>query len=501
MDFKSSASKFLQYVNASPSPFHAVHASRTALLAAGFEEISERDNWDIKPLGKYFFTRNQSTLIAFAVGGKYEPGNGFAIVGAHTDSPCLRVKPTSKLDKSGYLSVGLECYGGGLWNTWFDRDLSVAGRVLLRKSDVRGLRWCKVDRRRSNTSCLMAEGAEGGFSHRLVRIDKPILRIPNLAIHLNRNIYSEGFKYNKETNLPAILRLATGMYKLNEPIETDSRDDAPSVKKEKTTAPFSQEGRHHSGLLNILCKQLDCEVKDICDFELCLYDTQPSCFGGPADEFILSPRLDNLESAFCGLEAMVASVEDSASFSSDPTTRLLALFDHEEVGSSSAQGAASSLFEHVLRRISAGKPTGFEEAIPKSYIISSDMAHAVHPNYPDKHEANHKPMMNAGPVIKFNSNQRYATNAITALVLRRIAEIAEVPLQDVMVRNDSACGSTIGPIMSAGLAIRTIDIGNAQLAMHSIREMGGSKDIKYGIDLLKVFYCKFADADSTIQVE
>ncbi|EGD72847.1 aspartyl aminopeptidase [Salpingoeca rosetta] len=467
MDFKASADKFIKFVNASPSPFHAVQASKAALIEAGFKEIRERDAWETKPLGKYFFTRNQSTLVAFAVGGNFKPGNAFTVIGAHTDSPCLKVKPNSKLSKAGYLSVGVECYGGGLWNTWFDRDLSLAGRVMVRQPD-------------------------GNFAHKLIRVDKPILRVPNLAIHLNRGIYSDGFKYNKETHLPAILAIAEKQ--LNAPAKGDAD------KKEEGKKPFSQDGRHHSMLLEIISKELGCEVKDICDFELCLFDTQPSALGGPADEFVLSPRLDNLESSFCGLEGLIAASSD-ADLKDDTTTRVLALFDHEEVGSDSAQGAGSSLFEHVLRRLSAGRDGAFEEAVPKSYIISSDMAHAIHPNYPEKHEANHQPMMNAGPVIKFNTNQRYATNAVTALILRRVAEIADVPLQDVMVRNDSACGSTIGPILSAGLGIRTIDIGNAQLAMHSIREMGGSHDIAYAVTLFKTFYCKFAEVDASVTVE
>eukprot|EP00043_Microstomoeca_roanoka_P006455 m.62879 g.62879 ORF g.62879 m.62879 type:complete len:474 (+) comp13419_c0_seq1:127-1548(+) len=471
VDFRGSADKFLKFVNASPSPFHAVQAAKAALLDAGFTEVRERERWDVKALGKYFFTRNQSTLVAFALGGKFEPGNAFTVIGAHTDSPCLRVKPTSKLEKAGYLSVGVECYGGGLWNTWFDRDLSLAGRVMVRQAD-------------------------GTFSHKLVRIDKPILRIPNLAIHLNRDIYTAGFKYNKETHLAPVLSLAA-QQQLNKPAAEEEKKPAEG----KEQKPFSQEGRHHSVLLDILSKELGCEPKDVCDFELCLFDTQPSALGGPNDEFVLSPRLDNLESSFCGLEGLIESVTDEAAFKADGAARVLALFDHEEVGSESAHGAGSSLFEHVLRRLTQDKPGAFEESIPKSYIISSDMAHAIHPNYPEKHESNHKPLMNNGPVIKFNSNQRYATTAVTALILRRVAEIAGVPLQDVVVRNDSACGSTIGPILSSGLGIRTIDIGNAQLAMHSIREMGGSHDIKFAIDLFKTFYNKFLEVDASVDVE
>eukprot|EP00049_Salpingoeca_infusionum_P027703 m.33849 g.33849 ORF g.33849 m.33849 type:complete len:281 (+) comp9679_c0_seq2:238-1080(+) len=250
MAFKESAQRFVSFVNSSPSPFHAVDTARIALVAAGFQELNERERWNIVPNGKYFFTRNQSTLVAMALGGQYVPGNGFSIVGAHTDSPCLRVKPNSKLAKSGYMSVGVECYGGGLWNTWFDRDLGLAGRVMVRDD-------------------------KGDINHTNVLIRRPILRIPNLAIHLNRGIYDKGFKYNKEVHLAPILTSAVSE-QLNASASAAAADAAePTPKQAKAEAageaegPFSQKDKHQPRLISILAEELGCAVCRICDL-LCV---------------------------------------------------------------------------------------------------------------------------------------------------------------------------------------------------------------------------------------
>ncbi|KAJ3295630.1 hypothetical protein HDU76_006816 [Blyttiomyces sp. JEL0837] len=474
-----SATDFLTFVSASPSPFHAVAESRRRLEAAGFKALTEREAFKIERGGKYFFTRNQSSIVAFAVGGAYQRGNGFSIVGAHTDSPCLKVKPISNIEDGQYAKLGVECYGGGLCNTWFDRDLGIAGRVIVRKSD-------------------------GSMEHRLAKI-------------LNA-----------------------------------------------TPKP-----KHPPALLKQLADTMSIQSEEIGDFELCLFDTQPSTIGGVDNEFIFSARLDNLMSSYCAITPLIKSISESDSLSTDSTIRVVALFDNEEVGSETAHGANSNLMEVSLKRLAeaeivdglgaAVSPTNsinppspswelvdivdnnnagtdaqslntspspifrsvrsnsvvavtdtirglsldsksaFEQALAKSFLISADMAHAVHPNYSDKHEARHRPEMNKGVVVKENTNQRYATTAVTTALIREVARKREVPLQEV--RNDSPCGSTIGPMLSAKLGLRTIDVGNPQLSMHSIRETCGTEDVKHAINLFQSFFEEFAAVDAKLRVD
>lgn len=461
------AKEFLAFVNKAPSPYHVVQESRAILVAAGFQELKEREHWEIKPANKYFVTRNQSSIIAFAVGGKYKAGNGFSMIGAHTDSPCLKVKPGSKKVKSGYQSVGVECYGGGIWHTWFDRDLTVAGRVLVKAGD-------KV-------------------THHLVHIEKPILRVPNLAIHLNRKM-NESFGPNKETEIVPIL--ATCVQSEIEKPASSAAADSPQAKR------LCQSDKHQPALIQLICEQLNVTAEQIMDFELCLADTQPGVIGGAFDEFIFAPRLDNQVNCFSSLVGLVESCKNTDGLGNDPNIRMVLLYDNEEVGSASAQGAGSSITEWIMRRLCAGSnPVAFEEAVSKSYLVSADQAHAVHPNYADKHEDNHKVALHLGPVLKFNANQRYATTAVTATILRLIAEKASVPLQDVIVRNDSACGSTIGPILSSKLGLRTVDIGSPQLSMHSIREMCCTTGIQQLNVLFKVFFESFPAVDQSVCVD
>ncbi|RHZ72477.1 hypothetical protein Glove_242g38 [Diversispora epigaea] len=461
---------FVKFVNNSPSPFHAVEEALTRLVGAGFEELKERDSWTgkLKPNGKYYFTRNKSTIIAFAVGGKYTPGNGFSIVGTHSDSPCLKVKPVSKKSSAKYLQVGVETYGGGLWHTWFDRDLSVAGRV-------------------------MVETGENKFEHKLVHVRRPILRVPTLAIHLDRNVI-DGFKFNNETHLTPLIATATKAF------EGEKNSDDKEKKEQ------NEDLKHHSSLLNVLIHELGIKtVNQIHDFELCLYDTQQATIGGAFNEFIFSARLDNLMMSYCALIGLINSIKKINSLDEDPNIRLIAFFDNEEVGSVSAHGAGSKLIESSLRRITYGldmvSPTTFEESIHKSLLISADMAHAVHPNYSEKHEENHKPQMHNGVVIKINANQRYATTAATTLILRQAAKKYNVPLQEFCARADSPCGSTIGPMISANLGLRTVDVGNPQLSMHSIRETAGTDDVGHAIKLFQGFFEEFAKIDSNVAID
>ncbi|KAK6775330.1 hypothetical protein RDI58_026331 [Solanum bulbocastanum] len=280
----------LDYLNESWTQFHATAEAKRQLIAAGFHLLKENEKWDLQPGGRYFFTRNMSSLVAFAIGKKYSIGNGFHVIAAHTDSPCLKLKPKSASTKSGYLMVNVQTYGGGLWHTWFDRDLSVAGRVILRADD-------------------------GSFLHRLVKITRPLLRVPTLAIHLNRTVNQDGFKPNLETHLIPLLATKT--------------ENATADSTEKSNVSSSKDV-HHQLLLKILSDELSCKIEDIVSVELNICDTQPSCLGGANNEFIFSGRLDNLASSFCGLRAIVDSCALPEDLSNENSIRMIALFDNEE---------------------------------------------------------------------------------------------------------------------------------------------------------------------------
>lgn len=446
-------------------------------------------------------TRNGSTIVAFAIGHKWRPGNPIAMVGAHTDSPTLRLKPVSKKSSTGFMQLGVETYGGGIWHSWFDRDLSIAGRVLVRDGD-------------------------GNFAQRLVKIDRPLVRIPTLAIHLDR---ASSFDPNKETELFPICGLVAA--ELNRTAAGDA--PAPDADAEDASDPASESfqplkamtERHHPYVLEIIAEHAGAQAADIVDFELVLYDVQKSCLGGLHDEFIFSPRLDNLNMTYCSVMGLIESVATAGSLDDETSIRLVTCFDHEEIGSTSAQGANSDLLPAVVRRLSVvaarrdssgasekswehvsadpdvNLTTAFEQTTAASFLVSADMAHSVHPNYVGKYEANHQPEMNKGTVIKVNANQRYATNSPGIVLLQEVARRAAVPLQLFVVRNDSPCGSTIGPMLSAKLGVRTLDLGNPQLSMHSIRETGGAHDVDHAIKLFASFLSHYSELEPKILID
>lgn len=474
----------ITFLNEAWTSFHAVHASAIRLRAAGFSELQEGAPWSLAAGGKYFFTRNMTTIVAFAVGGRFDPsqqesGSGFTIIGAHTDSPCPKLKPVSKLTKSGYLALSVVGYGGGLWHTWFDRDLTLAGRVLVRRPD-------------------------GRTTAELVRINRPILRIPNLAIHLQSDEERRGFAPNLQTQFPPVLAsevkaqlLAAAATPAAATATADKKEvgkeGGAESKKQKTEPQWaSLDQQHHPLLLQLLAEELgeDVSVDNIVDFELQLCDTQPSAVGGALREFVFSGRLDNLASSYQALTALIHSCQGEGALEEEVNVRLVALFDHEEIGSMSAQGAASSLLPEVLRRITAtcanpppaaALEDALAQALRRSFIVSADMAHALHPNYDNKHDPGLAPKMHGGLVLKHNVNQRYATNAVTAHVFRELGRrFAKVPFQEFAVKADSRCGSTIGPLVAGLTGVKTVDVGSPQWAMHSVRETMATSDVWYG---------------------
>ena len=440
-------------------------------------------------------TRNGSSIIAFTVGQRWRSGNPVAMIGAHTDSPCLKVKPFSKKQNEGFLQVGIESYGGGLWPTWFDRDLSLAGRVMVRSGNV--------------------------IEQKLVKINRPILRIPTLAIHLDRQ---EPFSFNKETQLFPIAGLVAA--ELDRQGGLTEKLDKPNISEDAKAPLKAMTERHHPYIVELVATEAGVKPEDVVDFELSLYDTQKSCLGGLNEELIFSARLDNLGMTYCGTMGLINSAASASSLKDDRTIRLLSCFDHEEVGSLSAQGADSNMLPAILHRLSClpassleqtdsddsyervsisdDITTALEQTLATSFLVSADMAHSVNPNYAGKYENDAKCEMNKGTVIKLNSNQRYSTNSPGIALLQEVASRATdgaVPLQLFVVRNDSTCGSTIGPMLAGKLGSRTLDLGNPQMSMHSIRECAGAYDVRHAIRLFESFYAHYGELERKILVD
>lgn len=413
---RAQAQDLLDFIDASPSPWHAVDTCKQRLLAAGFVRLEEFDRWQLAAGGRYFVIRGGSSIIAFTVGSQPLAETGLTMIGAHTDSPGLRLKPRPAAHADGLVRLGVEVYGGPILATFADRDLGLAGRVMVR-NDV-------------------------GIESRLVHLDQPLLRLPNLAIHMNREVNESGLKFNKQTELPLLLGIG---------------DDAQTADTQ---------------FRRPLADALGVAPENLMTWELAACDTQKGSFWGADGEFIANSQLDNLASCHAALSALLA-VDNPGQ------TCLVALFDHEEVGSESAAGAGGSLVGDVLQRIAGNFALDGEDLrrlLARSYFISADMAHAWHPNFPSAYEPGHRVLVNAGPVIKHNCNQRYSTGADTAALFMAICEQADVPCQQYAHRTDLGCGSTIGPIVAARLGIPSVDVGAPMWAMHSIRESAGVID-------------------------
>ena len=431
----------LQFLQQSPSPFHAVSTMLATLESAGFELLHEKDAWQLKPGRSCVVERNGSSIIAFTAGQGDPAQTGIMMAGAHTDSPCLKVKPNAVMQSPSALQFAVEIYGGALLAPWFDRDLSLAGRVEFLRSD----------------------GQPGSA---LLNWRRAIATVPSLAIHLDREA-NKNRTINAQKDMPPVLAL---------PIMTADG-----------TEPENFDFRAFIG--DALTKQHDIrDAEKILAHELYFYDTQPPAVIGLREEFIASARLDNLLSCYICLDAILA-----ADRSGNGQFSLMVCNDHEEVGSNSACGAQGPFLRSVLARISAQFSTGdaaenVERMTRQSMFLSIDNAHGLHPNFPEKHDANHGPLLNKGPVIKINANQRYATNSRTNALFRAVCDKADIPVQEFVVRSDMGCGSTIGPITAAGLGVETIDIGVSTFGMHSVRELAGSDDGWFLARALRQFY-------------
>lgn len=424
------AKELIDFIYDSPTAFHAVDSTKKILEAHGFAELKEEDRWGLQKGGRYYVIKNQSALTAFVVGTGEVQEEGFRIIGSHTDSPTFRIKPAAEMtSENHYIKLDTEAYGGPILNTWLDRPLSVAGRVALRGSDI----YNPVIK--------------------LVNIKKPILIIPNLSIHMNRNV-NAGMELNKQKDMLPLMAL------INERLE---------------------KGNY---LLNTVASEINVEPSAIIDFDLFLYEYEKGTIIGLNDEFISSSRLDDLAMVHAGITALTRAAASKS-------TNVMVCFDNEEIGSATKQGADSELLSSILERIvmsMRGDREDFFRSIAKSFMISADLAHAVHPNVGEKHDPQNRPLINKGPVIKVNANMRYTTDSSSSATYVQLCGRADVPVQWFVNRSDEPGGSTIGPISSSHLHMRSVDVGTPILAMHSVRELGGVNDHTYVTRSFEEFY-------------
>ena len=465
--------ELLDFINKSKTAFQSAYEIKSILESQGYGEIKEEDKWDLRKGGKYYIIKNDSAVIAFEVGFGELEKDGFRLIGAHTDSPGFRIKPNPEMQVEGqYLKLNTEVYGGPILSTWFDRPLSIAGRVTLRSENV-----------------FKPEV-------KLLDVNKPILVIPNLAIHMNRNI-NDGYSYNKQKDTLPLLTIANNDYNENINLETHNNEKTEEQnidKKYKDTQAEKLENESINTLINklekdgyllkLIAETLKVDPKSILDFDLFLYEYAEGMLVGVNDEFISCGRLDDLWMVFAGLKALINSKEIKA-------TKVLVALDNEEIGSLTAQGANSSILENVLERITLGlkkEREDFKRALSNSIMISADLAHALHPNYAEKCDPTSKPMLGKGPVLKIAAGGSYSTDSYASAVFKGICEKAEVPCQMFVNRSDLRGGTTIGPITASKLNIPVIDMGAPVLSMHSIRELATVKDNEYTIKAFTEFY-------------
>lgn len=421
--------ELFQFIQESPSCFHAISSIKKTLLEKGFQELSESHAWEVKPEGKYFVTRNQSSIIAFKI--PKNPFHSFHITASHSDSPVFKIKENAELEtKDKYIRLNSEPYGGMLCATWFDRPLSIAGRVMVSEN--------------------------GKVQSHLVNIDRDLVMIPNLAIHFNRAA-NDGYKYNMQ----------------------------------KDMVPLFGDGSAKDGYLKTVAEVAGVDSSAILGTDLYLYNRMAGTTWGYQNEYISSPKLDDLECAFATLQGFLKGQSDSAS--------VYCVFDNEEVGSSTKQGANSTFLYDVLHRLllSLGRSEeDFYTTVASSFMLSADNAHAVHPNHGDISDTTNQPVMNGGIVIKYNANQKYTTDAVSSALFREICKSAGVPCQSFANRSDMAGGSTLGNISNSHVSLNTVDIGLAQLAMHSSYETAGAKDVGYLVKAVEAFYNSSIQAES-----
>ena len=422
--------KLLNFIDASPVNFLAVRNVCNTLLDNGFVQLHAEEALKDLP-DKFFITKNNSAVFAFHLGRQSMADAGFRIIAAHSDSPTFRIKPNAEMvGEGGLLRLNTEAYGGAILNTWFDRPLSLAGRVILRSSDALNPQT------------------------RLLNIKRPLLVIPNLAIHFNRQV-NDGVKLSKQKDMLPILGY------VNDRLEADGL------------------------LVRLIANELKIEKEQIIDFDLYLYDTTPACLVGLNNEFISSGRLDDLSMVHAGMEAMTAE-------SAKPeATKVLAIFDNEETGSGTKQGAGSNFLMSLIQRIvlaQGGSLDDYYRSVEKAFMVSADNAHGFHPNYAEKYDPTNHALLGGGPVIKINAAQKYATDAMSAAVFQQICERAGVPCQRFVNSSDIAGGSTLGNILTSSIAINGVDMGNPVLAMHSVRELASAADHENCIKAFTEFY-------------
>ena len=427
---KKLALELIDFLYDSPSACHGVKETQKILDENGFIEIKEADKWDLQAKGKYYVIKNDSALIAFEVGTGDIEETGFRLIGAHTDVPGFRIKPNPQMISEGkYVKLNTEVYGGPILHTWFDRPLSIAGKVSLK-----------------GVSPLKPET-------RLVNINKPLLIIPSLAIHMNREV-NEGFKINRQVDTLPLLGL------INDKLEKEDY------------------------LMNILAEELQVNKEDILNFELGLYEYEKGMLIGMNEELISSGRFDDLWMVYAGIRALVDSRENEA-------TKVMICIDNEEIGSLTAEGANSTLLNNILERITLGlgkDREGYYRTLANSIMISADLAHAVHPNLGDKHDPTNRPVLEGGPVLKIAASGSYSTDSFNGAVFAGVCEAAGVPFQKFVNRSDVRGGTTIGPVTAANLTIPVIDMGAPVLGMHSIRELASVKDNYYTVKAFTEFF-------------